>query len=176
MEHVNFRAVSLMLVVCLCLVCGVHGRSSDLRVYIRLIIPEPRVCTGSTEIPVEVIFTNTSNATVTIYESGVYDFWFSKQLKDKAKWKTEQYNVRKDIATGNSTIGGPPVLVNPHSSMTVPLRADISNSFFRDSAIYSLEVNYMKISSSTAPEGTFIGSLSSNETLFEMSGCEKGHQ
>jgi hypothetical protein len=119
----------------------------------------------------EAVFSNNGDSPISVYASSIYDFWFTKTIIRGKASKVQDHEIRKDVGTGDPALHESPVVLQPHSSIVIPLEYDISDPFFGESATYSVRVSYMKIGTSATPMEAVVGDSESNEVLFQMSEC-----
>lgn len=141
------------------------------RVQLRLVIPEPEVCVGTASLKMDAIFSNDSDAPISVYVAAVYDFSFTKTVLRGNHSKVESHERRKDVGTGDPALREAPVVLQPHGSIVVPLKYDISDPFFNETATYSVRARYMKTATSATGADAALGDFGSNEVFFLMSEC-----
>lgn len=162
-----------LLVIALTVLLPLAAQSGSSRrpLKLRLIVPGPQVCLRAGKLEMEVVFSNDGESPISIYPSSIYDFWFTKTIIKGKQSKVESHEIRKDVGTGDPALHESPVVLQSRSSVVVPLGYDISDSFFGESATYSVRVAYMKLGTSATPVEAVVGDSESNEVLFQMSEC-----
>jgi len=138
---------------------------------LRLVVPEPEVCIGAATLKMDAIFSNNSDSPISVYKAAVYDFSFTKTVLHDNYSKVESHEKRKDVGTGDPALREAPVVLQPHGSIVVPLEYDISDSFFNESATYSVRARYLKTATSATVASAALGDFGSNEVFFLMSEC-----
>jgi len=179
MESKCNRVEALRLAICLVVVAVVaslplsaqEGHSTGV-LMLRLIVPEADVCIGTSKLALEVVFSNTSDSSLSIYRSAIYDFHFTKTIISGKKLKFEAGGKTSDPGTGDPARHETPLVLPPHVSIVVPMQYDISDSFFRESGNYSLRIRYMKIKTHATAESAAIGDFASNSVRFDVNECK----
>jgi hypothetical protein len=170
MVSVNRQALFLFAIV-LTVCISVAAQETPRPLKVRLIVPDPEVCLGVKSLALEAIFSNASDLPVSIYASGIYDYFFIKTVIRGKGSKVESHEDGKDVGTGDPSRHESPVLLQPHASMIFPLQYDISDAFFRESGSYSVRIRYMKLRTVTTQPDAAVGDFQSNEVFFQVNEC-----
>lgn len=139
---------------------------------LRLIIPEPQQCLGTRKLAMEALFTNSGDSSIPIYPSSIYDFSFIKTVTHGERSKVESHEVRKDVGTGDPALRETPVVLQPQTPLIVPLKYDLSDTFFSEPGVYSVRVSYVKIKTTATPIGATVANIESNDVLFQINECQ----
>ena len=138
---------------------------------LRLAIPNPEICINTKSLAFEVVLTNEDSQPIAIYKSSLSEFAFTSQTRNG---KTSTHQVLEDDKDASESSRGTtesPITIQPHSSIVVPLKHDVSAAFFYGADVYSLQVGYRNIKTH-ADSNAFNGHEKSNVALFRRIPCE----
>ena len=147
------------------------GRPESLQ--LRAVIANPDVCLHDKTLELELVVMNEGDSPIGIYKSAIHEFSFTKEVvSGKNRWKWQPRTEMNDVGTGDPARREAPLVLNPHSSVVFPVKHEISDAYFAELGLYSVQVRYTKLLTKATAEGAFVGSLESNEVLFRRSPCE----
>jgi hypothetical protein len=138
---------------------------------LQLMIVNPDICVNAKSLPFEVVVTNEASEAFVIYKSSVSEFAFTSETRDRNKRTVQVFEDDKDLSAGGQAAPESPITVQPHSSIVVQLKYDVSGAFFLGGDIYSLQVGYRDVRSNIA-RNAFNGHEKSNVALFRRIPCE----
>jgi hypothetical protein len=175
-EHVTVGAskqtISSIIVAFMALLLLPMGRGEEKGpLQLRLIVPEPNICLGTDRLRMDAVFSNNSDLPISVYETSIYSFLFTKTILRGNRVRVESYEERKNVGTGDLADHETTIVLNPHISIVVPIEHALSDPFFREPATYSVRARYMKIATSSSPANAASGDFTSNEVLFELNEC-----
>ena len=138
---------------------------------LRLVIPKPEICVDSKSLAFEVVLTNEESQPIVVYKSSLSEFAFTSQTHNG---KTSTHQVLEDDKDAPESSRGSTesaITIQPHSSVVVGLKHDVSATFFYGADGYSLQVGYRDIKAHADPNA-FNGHEKSNVALFRRIPCE----
>ena len=138
---------------------------------LRLVIPNPEICINSKSLAFEVVLTNEDSQPISVYKSSLSEFAFTSQTRNG---KTSTHQVLEDAKEAPESSWGTTesaITIQPHSSIVVPLKYSVSDTFFYGADVYSLQVGYRDIKTHADPNA-FNGHEKSNVALFRRIPCE----
>lgn len=167
------RLTSRLLVMILAIFPPIMSQDRDntRSLKLRLIVPEPEVCLGTSKLSMEAVYSNPGDLPISVYASSLYDLSFIKTIVRGKQSKVEDHEIRKDVGTGDPARHESPILLPPHSSFVMAVEYDISDPFFGESGIYSVRARYMKMRTINTSDEAVVGDFGSNEVLFQMNDC-----
>ena len=138
---------------------------------LRLVIPNPEVCVDSKSLAFEVVLTNEDSQPVAIYKSSLSEFAFTSQIRNGKTSTHQVFEDDKDAPESSRGTTESAITIQPHSSIVVPLKYSVSETFFYGADVYSLQVGYRDIKTH-ADLNAFKGHEKSNVALFRRIPCE----
>jgi hypothetical protein len=138
---------------------------------LRLVIRNPEICVDSKSLAFEVVLTNEDNQPIAVYKSSLSEFAFTSQVRNGKTSTHQGLEDEKGAPESSRGTRESPITIQPHSSVVVPLKHDVSATFFYGADIYSLQVGYRDIKSH-ADSNAFKGHEKSNVALFRRIPCE----
>ncbi|HLH06830.1 MAG TPA: hypothetical protein VKW78_06320 [Terriglobales bacterium] len=163
MKH--FAASFALLVMSL---CAIAAAQSEQELKLRLIVPKPDVCLNDDSLPLEIVLMNEGGKPISVYMSSLSEFSFTSERREQNRSTVQTFNDDKPTADAAKAS---PITIEPHSSLVIPLRHDISAQFFYGADVYSLKVGYRDIAARTA-KNAFVGHVTSNFALFRRVDCQ----
>jgi hypothetical protein len=137
---------------------------------LRLVIPNPEICVDSKSLAFEVVLTNDDSHPVAVYKSSLSEFAFTSQTRNGKTSTHQGLEDEKDVPESSWSTRESPITIQPHSSVVVPLKHDVSATFFYGADVYSLQVGYRNIIHTDS--NAFNGHEKSNVALFRRIPCE----
>ncbi len=138
---------------------------------LRLVLPNPEICVDSKSLAFEVVLTNEGTHPIAVYKSSLSEFAFTSQLRNGKTSTHQGLEDEKDAPESSQGTRESPITIQPHSSVVIPLKHDVSATFFYGADIYSLQVGYRDIKTH-ADSSAFKGHERSNVALFRRIPCE----
>ena len=137
---------------------------------LRLVIPNPEICVDSKSLAFEVVLTNESSEPVAVYKSSLSEFAFTSESHNRSLSTLQVFEDDKDAPASRRGTTESAFTLQPHSSVVVPLKHDVSATFFYGADVYSLRVGYRNVKAPT-DRNAFNGYEKSNVALFRRIPC-----
>jgi hypothetical protein len=141
-------------------------------VLFRIVLPCPEMCVGDRYLEVEAELRNISEHPISLSASGIraqVSFMnLARSLQDGFRSNTISSDPIPDGRSNNV------VTLTPGQSYRQPLKLELDHDFF-STGVYSVQIAYSGRYGAGRAEGLFLGTVDSNEALFEITDCESSH-